>query len=85
MSALLDPEVHNERIVAWAAAWTWNDIFAIMRQVHPDKSTMFEDIPNEGRDLSKAANTRGEKLLRSLGRPGWTSLEDSVKATIMNA
>ncbi|KAI9767825.1 MAG: hypothetical protein M1839_004339 [Geoglossum umbratile] len=85
MSALLDPEVQNERIIAWAAAWVWNDIFAIMRQVRPDKSTIFEDIPNEGRDLSKVANTRGEKLLRSLGRPGWASLEDSVKATIKNA
>ena len=85
VAALLDPEVRNERILAYAAPFTWNEILAIMRRARPDQSAIPEDIPNEGKDLSKVANARGEELLRAFGRPGWTSLEDTIKENVRHA
>ncbi|KAI9761179.1 MAG: hypothetical protein M1840_002011 [Geoglossum simile] len=82
VAALLDPEVRNERIIAFAAPWAWNEILSIMRRARPDQRTIPEDIPDEGKDLSKVANARGEELLRGFGLPGWTSLEDTIKENI---
>jgi hypothetical protein len=38
-----------------------------------------DDIPDLGKDLSHVANERAEEIVKRLGLPGWTSLEDSVK------
>jgi hypothetical protein len=37
-----------------------------------------DDIPDLGSDLSKVSNQRAEELVKRFGRPGWTSLHDSV-------
>lgn len=78
VSALIDPDVENERILAFAYPYNWNDILACLRKLYPDK-TFSEDIPNAPRDLSTLDNSRGAELLRAHGRDGWTSLEESIK------
>ncbi|CAF9941169.1 MAG: hypothetical protein HETSPECPRED_002881 [Heterodermia speciosa] len=78
VSALIDADVENERILAYAYPFNWNDILASLRSLYPDK-TFNEDIPNAPRDLSIVDNSRGAELLRAHGREGWTSLEESVK------
>jgi nucleoside-diphosphate-sugar epimerase len=78
VGALLYPDVNNERLFAWAAPYNWNDILAILRKLYPDRE-FIQDIPDLGRDLSKVANERAEELVKRFGRPGWTSLEDSIR------
>ncbi len=81
VAALLDPDVENERILAFAYPYNFNDILAIMRKLKPDKE-LPADIENAPRDLSKLDNSRGAALLKAFGRPGFTGLEESIKENI---
>jgi len=79
ISGLINPSVENERIYAFAAPFNWNDVLAILRELYPDRKFP-EDIPNEPRDLCKVPNQRGAELLKhDFGRPGWTSLKETIK------
>lgn len=78
VAALLYPDVNSERLFAWAYPYNWNDILAILRKLYPEQEFM-QDMPDLGRDLSKVANDRAEELVKRFGRPGWTSLEDSIR------
>lgn len=82
-SALLDPRVENERILAFAYPYNWNDILAGLRKLYPQKAFP-GDIPNESRDLSTLDNSRGVELLRAWGRDGFTGLEESIKDNTVN-
>lgn len=78
VAALLDPEVENERILAFAYPFNWNGILAVLRKIYPDKKFP-TDIKNEPQDLSKLDNSRGVTLLKAFGQPGFTGLEESVR------
>lgn len=78
VAALLAPDVENERILAFAYPFNWNDILAILRKLYPDKKFP-NDIEDDSRDLSKLDNSRGAGLLKAFGRPGFTGLEESVR------
>lgn len=83
VAALVDPDVQEERILAFAYPYNWNAILACLRKIYPDKKFP-EDIKDEPRDLSRVDNSRGASLLSSFGRPGWTSMEDSVRENTAN-
>lgn len=78
VAALLDPDVENERILAYASPFNWSDILATLRKLYPHKKFP-ADIENEPRDLSKLDNSRGATLLKAFGRSGFTGLEESVR------
>lgn len=78
VAALLDPGVENERILAFAHPFNWNDILTALRKIYPDRKFP-KDIENAPRDLSKLDNSRGAALLQAFGRPGFTSLEETVR------
>ena len=78
VAALLDPDVQNERILAFAYPFNWNDILAVLRKIYPDKKFL-KDIENAPRDLSRLDNSRGASLLKAFGRPGFTGLEETVR------
>lgn len=77
--ALLAPAVHDERIFAFASPYNWTDVLAILQKLRPQKK-LPKAPDNEGRDLSDVVpSKRAEALLKEyFGRPGWTSLEDSL-------
>ncbi|TLD37912.1 hypothetical protein E2P81_ATG03587 [Venturia nashicola] len=76
--ALLNPEVKNERVFGFAEPFNINDILAIFRKNIPQK-TFQEDWPGLGRDLSIVApKARSIELLKSFGRDGFVTLEQSV-------
>jgi nucleoside-diphosphate-sugar epimerase len=82
VAALINPEVKNERIFAFAYPFNKNDLLRALKKVRPDRKFV-DEFPDENvRDVSKVANERAEELLKALGRPGWTSLEDSLKANV---
>lgn len=73
--------VQGQRIFGMAYPFSWNSILEILRKIEPDK-TFPEDFsggedPNEIEPRDKA-----EQLLRELGRPGWTTLEESIRGTL---
>ncbi|KAL8920774.1 MAG: hypothetical protein Q9208_006104 [Pyrenodesmia sp. 3 TL-2023] len=78
VAALVDPDVENQRILAFAHPFNWNDVLACLRKLAPDRSWA-DDMEGLGRDLSKLDNRPGAELLRKFGRSGWTSMEESVK------
>ncbi|KAL8788941.1 MAG: hypothetical protein Q9195_007057 [Heterodermia aff. obscurata] len=78
VSALIDANIENERILAYAHPFNWNDVLACLRTLYPDR-TFNEDLPHAARDLSIVDNSRGAELLRAHGREDWTSLEESVR------
>ncbi|XXG95773.1 hypothetical protein Hte_002044 [Hypoxylon texense] len=70
--------VRGQRIFGFAERYSWDSILDILRRleparVFPEKFSGGED-PNEIEPRHKA-----EQMLRDLGRPGWTSLEESVR------
>ena len=78
IAALLDPEVENERILAFAYPINWNDVLATLRKLYPHKKFP-ADIENEPRDLSKLDNSRGASLLKAFGRSGFSGLEETIR------
>ncbi|KAI9172834.1 Aldehyde reductase [Paramyrothecium foliicola] len=82
-AAAILPNVQDERIFGFAGHYTWPRILEIMRKNFPDK-TFPEDF--EGLDVvyDVRPRARAEQLLREVGRPGFTSLEDSILANISN-
>jgi hypothetical protein len=84
IAALLDPAVESERIFALAAPFNWADIIGILRKLRPENKLIPDSPDNEGRDLSEIVpRKRAEQLLQTtFGRPGWTSLEDTIASAI---
>lgn len=81
VAALIDPDLVDQRILAFANPFNFNDVLACLRKLYPSK-TFPEDIEGLGRDLSKVDNSQGAELLKRFGRDGWTSFEESVKDNV---
>lgn len=81
VAALIDPEVRDQRILAFAFPYNTNDVLGVLRKLCPGKDFP-PDIEGLGRDLSRLDNRPGEKLLRKFGREGWMGLEESVRENI---
>ncbi|KAK7415952.1 hypothetical protein QQX98_005525 [Neonectria punicea] len=78
LGALLLPEVRSERLFGSADRYTVNDFLRIFRMLYPDRG-VGDDIPNVKPDLRKVPIERPAEVLKLLGVPGWTSLEDCIK------
>lgn len=78
---LLDPSVKDQRIFGLAQQFNWTDVLTILRKTHPQQQ-LPKNPENEGRDYTEVIpRDKAEKLLKDFyGQPGWTSLEDSLKA-----
>ncbi|KAL2688938.1 hypothetical protein Neosp_002988 [[Neocosmospora] mangrovei] len=72
-------DVQGERVFAWAEPWNFDTVLAILRRQNPNK-TFIKDFQS-GRDLSDVEKPRSRsiRLLERLGKPSFTSLEDSVR------
>ncbi|EED21148.1 NAD dependent epimerase/dehydratase, putative [Talaromyces stipitatus ATCC 10500] len=84
--ALLDPELKSDRLFAFAGTFNWTEIIDILRKLRPN-GKLPTPPENEGRDLSviKPAK-RAEELIKTwFGRPGWVSLEQTLKEAVDSA
>ncbi|KAH6715236.1 hypothetical protein BKA61DRAFT_722126 [Leptodontidium sp. MPI-SDFR-AT-0119] len=79
VGALLDTSVENQRLFGYAEPYTWNEMLGVFRSMYPNRKFM-DDLPDAGRDLSTVTNERAAEVLRKFGRPGFTSLKESIKA-----
>ncbi|KAK1980913.1 NAD dependent epimerase/dehydratase [Colletotrichum cereale] len=77
VAATVLPEVQDERIFAFAEPFNWDRVLAILRQQNPDRS-FGDDFEGTEYPHTIKPRDRAEKLLKKMGLPGWTSLEDSL-------
>ncbi|OAL26440.1 hypothetical protein AYO20_10108 [Fonsecaea nubica] len=86
VAALLDPKVENERLFAFAGPFNWTDVINILTKLRPDNDKIPNPPPNNGRPLTDIkGRKRAEDLIKSFfGVAGWTSLEDSLAAGIVD-
>ena len=80
--AILDPEVVDERIFAYADKYSYNDIMGILRKLSPSHKFP-EDKPDLKPDQSRILRKgRAEELLRKHYGQGFIHLEESIKANV---
>jgi hypothetical protein len=56
----------------------------ILRKLKPGHEWVEDFTDGAIRDLSEVQNERAAELLKTMRRPGWTSLEDSLKLNLVN-
>lgn len=81
VAAAIISTVKDERIFAFAGRFSWDRVLSLLREAQPTKT--FPDDFSGGDDPHEVqGRDKAEDLLRVLGRPGWTSLEESVTDNI---
>ncbi|KAJ2991089.1 hypothetical protein NUW58_g2649 [Xylaria curta] len=74
-------KVRGQRIFGFAQRYSWDCILEILRNLEPDM--VFPENFSGGEDPNEIEpRHKAEQLLRDLGQPGWTSLEESVRNLI---
>ena len=81
VAALVEPDVQNERLLAFSQLYTYNEVMGVLRKLGPDRNIP-KNIDDESRDLSIVDTKRSIELLQRLGRPGFTSMEESIKENV---
>jgi hypothetical protein len=81
LAALIDPIAEGERVLAYGHPYNWNQILGIFRRDYPDRK-FIEDFPDQGEELATVKNEKSVEMIKRMGRPGLTSLEDSLKAVV---
>jgi nucleoside-diphosphate-sugar epimerase len=78
LAALTQPDVRNERILAMASRYCYNEVLDIFRKIAPDH-TFLENV-DEVLDRGTVDNKRAEEILKSVkGGKGWSSLEEAIR------
>jgi hypothetical protein len=63
--------------------FNWTKIAGILKELHPDATSIAEPPEDEGEDKSKVPNELGAELLRKwYGQDGYKSLKQSVKENL---
>lgn len=82
LAALLDPDLSNERIFAFAHPYNFNTLIRATRNVRPDLKLAFTHV-DQGEDIMDPDNKLGSELLRRwFGQDGYKSLEQTVKENL---
>lgn len=78
------PHVQDQRIFAFADQFSWDKVLKIMREIDPSRN-LPEDFSGGDDPNVIVPRPKAEKLLQELGRPGWTSLKESVAANVQHS
>ncbi|ETN45808.1 uncharacterized protein HMPREF1541_09641 [Cyphellophora europaea CBS 101466] len=82
LAALIDRNVSNERIFAFAQPFDWNEMREAVLKARPNAS-VGGPLPPHGRDVSEVDNTLGEELLkRWFSQDGYKLLDESVRENL---
>lgn len=77
LAATIFPHVQSQRVFAFAERFSWDTILEIMRKRDPNRK--LPDNFSGGKDPNEIQpRDKAEQLLKDLGFPGWTSLEQSI-------
>jgi hypothetical protein len=79
VAAVLDGEVKNRRLQAWAQGCTWNDILDILRGLYPDRK-FIDNLPGQELPSVTSDFTLQMELLKKWGgQEGWRTLEQTIQ------
>jgi len=81
IAALILPEIKNERIFAFGHPYDWNQILDIFKKMYPERKFL-NSVPDAGKDVGKVPNERAAEILRQMGRPGFESMEESIRKAV---
>ncbi|KAF4541449.1 Sugar transporter [Lasiodiplodia theobromae] len=82
VAALTRPDIKNRRIFAFAGRYNWNTLLAALRKMYPEKE-LYPDRDGLGHDLTRIIDAPwAEQILKDMGRPGWKSLEQSLRENL---
>ncbi|KAJ5578223.1 uncharacterized protein N7459_007187 [Penicillium hispanicum] len=84
VAGLINQDVRDERLFAFGKPFTWKEITQIFQRDFPDREFDREPLmhPDRTGTLEIEAADRAEQLLRSMGKPGWSTLEATLKANV---
>jgi hypothetical protein len=78
VAAATDSSIKNERIFAFSAPYTWNQVLDICRRVRPDANVP-SNLDNDDKDVSTVDNELARHILTErFGQDGFLSLERGV-------
>ena len=84
VAGALLPHVQDQRIFAFAGHYSWDKVLDIMRGLDPQRELPEHFSGGEDANVIVPA-PKAEALLRELGRPGWTSLANTIAASVKDA
>ncbi|PWY63063.1 NAD(P)-binding protein [Aspergillus eucalypticola CBS 122712] len=73
VAGLTHPEVKNERLFAFGNPFTWHEVVSIYHELPGANKMVHYDI---------GPDARAQDLLRVMGKPGWSTLEDTLMANV---
>lgn len=83
LAGLVHADVQNERLFAFGNPFTWSQIVVVFKKLCPGR-TLAEGMFGQGKaerfEIEPAA--RAEGLLREMGKEGFSSLEETLKANV---
>ncbi|GKZ36198.1 hypothetical protein AbraIFM66950_007194 [Aspergillus brasiliensis] len=83
VAGLTHPEVKNERLFAFGHPFTWNEVVSIFRKAFPDRELPRELLgTGETFRYEIGPDAHAQEILRAMGKPGWSSLEDTLMANV---
>ncbi|RAK84428.1 NAD(P)-binding protein [Aspergillus costaricaensis CBS 115574] len=83
VAGLTHPEVTNERLFAFGNPFTWHEVVSIFQKAFPDREFP-DELPRADKMLHYdiGPDARAQDLLRVMGKPGWSTLEDTLIANV---
>jgi nucleoside-diphosphate-sugar epimerase len=81
VAGLLDPNTSGQRLWTFGEPYNWNQILSIYRRLYPNRK-FIDDLEGVGVDKAIAPSKTAKDTLKVFGQNGWTSLEDSIKASL---
>ncbi|KAF5640148.1 aldehyde reductase II [Fusarium sp. NRRL 25303] len=81
VAAAVFDHVKEQRIFGFAGRFSWDAILDILRKNFPNRT--FPENFSGGEDPNEIEpRDKAEQLLKDLGRPGWTTLEESILSNV---
>ncbi|GKZ20832.1 hypothetical protein AbraIFM66951_004099 [Aspergillus brasiliensis] len=83
VAGLIHPDVKNERLFAFGNPFTWNEVVSIFRKAFPNHE-LPRELPGTGETFHYeiGPDARAQDLLKAMGKPGWSTLEDTLMANV---
>ena len=83
LAALLEPDVENERLLAFAEPYNYGSLVDTFKRIDPSKE--FAEVPAGPKDLSIVDTRRGTELLQRYGRAGFDGVEATLRDQVAYA
>lgn len=86
LAALLHDDVVGERLLAFGTAFNYEEFLKVFREMAPERLfPVPEDVEGEMWPATVVETSRSVELLKRFGQNGWTSFDESVRRTCLDA